>query len=67
MASAHSDVGVPSCVFDQFITDLAAVLQQDGVPSTYIARVAPTLVGLKSSIVSSTPLYLGPNTAANCS
>lgn len=67
MATAHSDVGVPSCVFDQFITDLAAVLQQDGVPSAYISRVAPTLVGLKSTIVSATPLYLGPNTAANCS
>ncbi len=66
MSSAHSDVGVPGCVFDQFITDLAAVLQADGLPVADINRVAPTLVGLKPQIVSSSPLYLGPNTAANC-
>lgn len=67
MTTAHNDVGIPSCVFDQFITDLAAVLKQDGVPDAYISRVAPTLVGLKPNVVSSMPQYLGPNTAANCS
>lgn len=66
MTVAHGDVGIPGCVFDQFITDLAAVLQQDGLSAAYINRVAPTLVGLKPSIVSMSPLYLGPNTAANC-
>ena len=66
MATAHSDVGIPGCVFDQFITDAAAVLKSDGVPDAYITRVAPTLVGLKSDIVSPTPQYLGPNTAATC-
>ena len=67
MVAAHKDLGIPSCVFDQFITDLAAVLKQDGVPDAYISRVAPTLVGLKPSIVSTSPVFLGPNTAANCS
>jgi hypothetical protein len=66
MVAAHSDVGIPGCVFDQFITDAAAVLKADGVPDAYISRVAPTLVGLKASVVSSSPQYLGPNTASNC-
>jgi len=66
MVTAHSDIGIPGCVFDQFITDAAAVLKVDGVSDEDIARVAPTLVGLKSDIVSSTPVYLGPNTAENC-
>jgi hypothetical protein len=66
MATAHKDIGIPGCVFDQFIVDLAAVMKQDGVPDAYINRVAPTLVGLKGDIVSKAPVYLGPNTAANC-
>lgn len=66
MVAAHADLGIPGCVFDQFITDLAAVMKQDGVPDADINRVAPTLVGLKPSIVSKTPVYLGPNTAATC-
>jgi hypothetical protein len=66
MASAHSDVGVPSCVFDQFISDAAAVMKNDGVPDAYISRGAPVLVGLKPQILSSNPQYLGPNTAGNC-
>lgn len=66
MVESHKDLGIPACVFDQFMVDLAAVMKQDGVPDAYIARVAPTLVGLKGDIVSKTPVYLGPNTAANC-
>jgi hypothetical protein len=66
MVAAHKDLGIPGCVFDQFMVDLAAVMKQDGVPDAYINRVAPTLVGLKGDIVSKTPVYLGPNTAANC-
>lgn len=66
MVAAHKDLGIPGCVFDQFMVDLAAVMKQDGVPDAYISRVAPTLVGLKGDIVSKTPVYLGPNTAANC-
>ncbi|MEO1358326.1 MAG: hypothetical protein AAFW48_21455, partial [Pseudomonadota bacterium] len=58
--------GIPGCVFDQFITDAAAVMKTDGVPDGYISRVAPVLTGLKSTIVSTMPQYLGPNTAQNC-
>jgi hypothetical protein len=66
MVAAHADLGIPGCVFDQFITDAAAVMKQDGVPDAYISRVAPVLVGTKGDIVSKTPQYLGPNTAQNC-
>ncbi|WP_227753988.1 globin family protein [Ramlibacter aquaticus] len=66
MVAAHADLGIPGCVFDQFITDAAAVMKQDGVPDAYIARVAPTLVGLKGDIVSPTPQYFAPNTAQTC-
>lgn len=66
MVTAHADLGIPGCVFDEFITDAGAVLKQDGVPDAYIGRVAPVLVGLKGDIVSKTPQYLGPNTAQNC-
>jgi hypothetical protein len=51
MASAHSDVGVTGPVFDRFITDLTAVLTADGVSQDDIASIAPTLLGLKSAIV----------------
>jgi hypothetical protein len=66
MVAAHADLGIPGCVFDQFITDAAAVLKQDGVPDPYIARVAPVLVGLKGDVVSKSPQYLPPNTAESC-
>lgn len=66
MAAAHSVTGIPGCVFDQFITDAAAVLKADGLTDAQIARVAPALIGLKSSVVSTSPKYLGPNTAQNC-
>lgn len=66
MAAAHADLGIPGCVFDEFITDAAAVMKQDGVPDAYVARVAPVLVGTKGDIVSKTPQYLAPNTAQTC-
>ncbi|MDE2147777.1 MAG: group 1 truncated hemoglobin [Burkholderiales bacterium] len=66
MATAHADVGIPGCVFDQFIGDLAGALTANGVPQAYINRAAPVLVGLKGQVVSATPMYLGPNTAQNC-
>lgn len=51
MATAHSDTGVTGPVFDRFITDLTAVLTADGVSQADISTVAPTLLGLKSQIV----------------
>ena len=67
MTAIHQNLAIPSCVFDEFVTDLAAVLKQDGVPDTNITRVAPSLTGPKPNLVSETPVYLGPNTPANCS
>lgn len=55
MVTAHSDVDIPGCVFDQFITDVAAVMKTGGAPDGYISRVAPVLTGLKSTIVSTMP------------
>ncbi|MDE2160517.1 MAG: hypothetical protein KGJ30_16500 [Burkholderiales bacterium] len=74
MASAHADVGVPGCVFDQFITDLSSVLSTDLMASGFtqaqvggvLGQIAPTLVGLKTTIVSPQPTYFAPNSAASC-
>ncbi|GAC1521820.1 MAG: hypothetical protein NVS3B10_22440 [Polyangiales bacterium] len=51
MTTAHKDLGIPSDVFDQFITDLAGVLKKDGVSDEDIGKVAPALVGMKPMIV----------------
>ncbi len=51
MVTAHSDTAVTGPVFDRFITDLTSVLAADGVSQTDISAVAPTLLGLKSQIV----------------
>lgn len=74
MVTAHQDVGVPGCVFDQFMTDLVGVLNQDlataGFTATQIngvlAQVGPTLTGMRSSIVSSSPNYLAPTVSTSC-
>jgi hypothetical protein len=74
MVTAHQDVGVPGCVFDQFMTDLVGVLNQDlttaGFTPTQIngvlAQVGPTLTGMRTSIVSSSPQYLAPTVATSC-
>ena len=51
MTTAHADTGVTGPVFDRFITDLTGVLAADGVSQADISAVAPTLLGLKSQIV----------------
>jgi hypothetical protein len=74
MVTVHKDVGTPGCVFDQFMVDLVAVLNQDlraaGFTPTQIAgvlaQVGPTLTGMKSSIVSPTPVYLAPTVSTSC-
>jgi hypothetical protein len=57
MNAAHEGLGIPSCVFDQFISDAAAVLAAQGVPAAFIGRVAPVLVGIKSSVVQPPAMY----------
>jgi hypothetical protein len=74
MVTAHQDVGVPGCVFDQFMTDLVGVLNQDLTTAGFtqaqisgvLAQVGPTLTGLRTSIVAAKPLYLAPTVATNC-
>ena len=51
MTTVHKDLAITADVFDQFITDLAGVLKKDGVSDEDIAKIAPTLVGLKPQIV----------------
>jgi hypothetical protein len=74
MVAAHKDVGAPGCVFDQFMIDLIGVLNQDlttaGFTPTQIAgvlaQVGPTLTGMRTSIVSSSPTYLAPTVSTSC-
>lgn len=51
MTTAHSDLAITGPVFDRFITDLVGVLKADGMSDADIATIAPTLTGLKPSIV----------------
>ncbi|MHB1843613.1 MAG: globin family protein [Deltaproteobacteria bacterium] len=57
MATIHKDLGIPQGVFDQFLTDAAAVLAADGVASADITTIAGALTGLSPQIVSSAPVY----------
>jgi hypothetical protein len=74
MVTVHKDVGVPGCVFDQFMTDLVGVLNQDlttaGFTPTQIngvlGQVGPTLSGMRTSIVASNPTYLAPTVSTSC-
>jgi hypothetical protein len=74
MVTAHQDVGVPGCVFDQFMTDLVGVLNQDLTTAGFTAsqingvltQVGPTLTGMRTSIVSSSPNYLAPTVSTSC-
>lgn len=74
MVTAHQDVGIPGCVFDQFMTDLVSVLNQDLTTAGFtpaqingvLAQVGPTLTGMKTSIVSATPVYLAPTLSGSC-
>ena len=51
MVTSHAGLAITGPVFDRFITDLTGVLAADGVSQADIATIAPTLVGLKSQIV----------------
>ena len=51
MTAIHADLGIPSEVFDQFVTDLGAVLKKNGFQDADITTVATELNGLKSQVV----------------
>lgn len=42
MTTAHADVGVPGCVFDQFMVDLVGVLQANLPAATFAALTSTT-------------------------
>lgn len=51
MVTAHQGLGISNASFDRFAMDLVAVLQADGVSEDDIAMIAPTVLGLRNSIV----------------
>lgn len=61
MTSIHAGLGIPGPVFDKFIMDFGAVLKADGVADADIGTIATAVIGLKSQIVSPTPV-----TASSC-
>ena len=70
MATAHNGLGIPSDVFDQFVSDLGAVLKKDGVSDADITIVAQKLTGLKDQVVTAPGTemnfnYTPTNPAAN--
>jgi hypothetical protein len=53
MMTVHAQLGIPSSVFDQFVSDVGTVLAQNGMSQADIETVATTLVGLEPTIVAS--------------
>jgi hypothetical protein len=51
MTTAHTGLGIPPAVFDQFITDVGSVLASNGVQEQDITTVATALMGFKPNIV----------------
>ncbi|HMJ16220.1 MAG TPA: hypothetical protein VK524_32625, partial [Polyangiaceae bacterium] len=51
MTEAHRDLNISDADFDAFIEDVVAGLTTAGVSSEDIGRAAPTLLGLKPTIV----------------
>lgn len=56
MAAIHAGLGIPGAVFDKFVMDFGGVLKADGVADADIATIAAAVTGLKTQIVSSTPV-----------
>jgi hypothetical protein len=56
MVSIHAGLSIPGPVFDKFVVDFGGVLAADGVASADIQTIATVVMGLKSQIVSTTPV-----------
>lgn len=56
MKVAHSDLGINNQAFDQFVMILGSVLQRAGVDRKDVDILAPTLLGLRSDVVTKTIL-----------
>ena len=58
MASIHAGLGIPASVFDKFVMDFGGVLAADGVAAADIATIAAVVTGMKSQIVSASPVQM---------
>ena len=56
MATIHAGLGIPGPVFDKFVMDFGGVLKADGVADADITTIANAVAGLKSDIVSPSPV-----------
>ncbi len=56
MATIHSGLGIPGPVFDKFVMDFGGVLKADGVADADIATIAGAVTGIKTQVVSPTPV-----------
>jgi hypothetical protein len=56
MTTIHSGLQIPGDVFDKFVMDLGGVLTADGVTSADVTTIANAVSGLKTQVVSSTPV-----------
>lgn len=58
MTSIHAGLGIPAAAFDKFVMDFGGVLAADGVAAADIATIAAAVTGMKSQIVSPTPVQM---------
>jgi hypothetical protein len=56
MTAIHSGLQIPGDVFDKFVMDLGGVLTADGVASADVTTIAGAVSGLKTQVVSPTPV-----------
>jgi hypothetical protein len=56
MTAIHSSLQIPGDVFDKFVMDLGGVLTADGVAPADVTTIAGAVSGLKTQVVSSTPV-----------
>jgi hypothetical protein len=56
MTAIHAGLNLPGDAFDRFVMDFGGVLAADGVASADITTIANAVTGLKSQVVSATPV-----------
>ncbi|MFL5305956.1 MAG: group 1 truncated hemoglobin [Polyangia bacterium] len=56
MTAIHAGLGIPGPVFDKFVMDFGGVLKADGVADADIATIAGAVTGIKTQVVSATPV-----------
>ena len=56
MVTIHAGLGIPGPTFDKFVMDFGGVLKADGVADDDIATIATAVTGLKTQIVSTSPV-----------